>query len=54
MEAEVVVDAVMEHARKNPGQTLGVVAFSTAQMQAIQEALETEAQEIPGNRNFFP
>ena len=39
-EAETVADAVIEHARKYPGLTLGVVAFSSAQRQAIQDALE--------------
>ncbi|MEB0249984.1 DUF3320 domain-containing protein, partial [Mucilaginibacter sp. 5B2] len=43
--------AVIEHAAKYPAQTLGVVAFSTAQ--AIQAALEIERKASPATENFF-
>ncbi len=52
-EAEAVVDAVIEHAMRNPKQTLGVVAFSTAQMQAIQNALEIRRRKHPEVEGFF-
>ena len=52
-EAETVADAVIEHALKNPKQTLGVVAFSTAQMQAILLALEIRRRKLPETENFF-
>jgi len=52
-EAEAVADAVMEHAAKNPKQTLGVVAFSTAQMQAIQYALEIRRRKQPELEGYF-
>ncbi|RFM29493.1 DUF3320 domain-containing protein [Deminuibacter soli] len=47
LEAEAVADAVVAHARNSPTLTLGVVAFSTAQMQAIQHALETRRRKMP-------
>ena len=39
-EAAAVAEAVMRHARENPNLTLGVAAFSSAQMEAIQDELE--------------
>lgn len=52
-EAEIVADAVMEHARKNPGLSLGVVAFSTSQRQAISDALELRRRKSPELESFF-
>lgn len=52
-EAEIVADAVIEHALKNQKQTLGVVAFSTSQMQAIQTSLEIRRRKNPETENFF-
>ncbi len=52
-EAEAVADAVMEHARLHPKLTLGVVAFSTAQRQAIQDALELKRRQHPELESFF-
>jgi len=52
-EAIAVANAVMEHARKNPKLSLGVVAFSTAQMQAIQDVLERERRKSPEIETFF-
>jgi superfamily I DNA and/or RNA helicase/very-short-patch-repair endonuclease len=52
-EAEAVADAVIDHALKNPKQTLGVVAFSTAQMQAIQFAIENRRRKSPEVEGFF-
>ncbi|MGZ3871376.1 MAG: DUF3320 domain-containing protein, partial [Mucilaginibacter sp.] len=53
IEAGEVAKAVIAHAAKNPNQSLGVVAFSTAQAQAIQEALETERKASPATEAFF-
>ncbi|CAM3717272.1 DUF3320 domain-containing protein [Mucilaginibacter galii] len=52
-EAEKVADAVIEHALQYPKLSLGVVAFSTAQMQAIQNALEIRRRMNPDVENFF-
>lgn len=53
LEAEAVADAVMEHAQMHPRQSLGVVAFSTAQREAIQDALERKRKEAPEREAFF-
>jgi len=52
-EADEVARAVFEHALKNPKQSLGVVAFSTAQMQAIQNAIEIRRRQNPETETFF-
>ncbi|WP_163399678.1 DUF3320 domain-containing protein [Flavobacterium fluviatile] len=52
-EAEKVADAIINHALNNPKLSLGVVAFSTAQMQAIQNALEVKRRKNPEVENFF-
>ena len=52
-EAEAVAEAVMEHARNHPKQSLGVVAFSTAQREAIQDALELKRKASPQLEDFF-
>ncbi len=53
LEAQAVAEAIMQHARSNPKQSLGVVAFSTAQKQAIQDALEIKRRLHPELENFF-
>jgi very-short-patch-repair endonuclease/DNA polymerase III delta prime subunit len=52
-EAKAVAQAVMEHARKRPGLTLGVAAFSTAQRQEIQDQLEILRRKDPSCEPFF-
>ena len=52
-EAEKVVEAVINHARQNPEMTLGVVAFSTAQREAIQDKLELKRRNNPDIEEFF-
>ncbi|MDB5263746.1 MAG: helicase [Adhaeribacter sp.] len=52
-EAERVAAAVMEHARTSPGLSLGVAAFSMAQMQAIINHLEIVRREEPALEAFF-
>ena len=53
LEAQAVARAVFEHAKNSPELTLGVVAFSSTQAQAIQLALETERKQHPETENFF-
>jgi hypothetical protein len=53
LEAQEVAKAVIAHAAKQPTQSLGVVAFSTAQAQAIQAALEIERKASPATEIFF-
>ncbi|NIG54656.1 DUF3320 domain-containing protein [Chitinophaga sp. Cy-1792] len=52
-EAERVADAVIEHARTCPQQSLGVVAFSTSQRQAISDAIELKRKQHPELEGFF-
>ncbi len=53
LEAQAVAKAVISHAAKSPAQSLGVVAFSTAQAQAIQVALETERKASHATESYF-
>lgn len=53
IEAQAVAKAVIDYAGKYPNQSLGVVAFSTAQAQAIQAALEVERKASPATESFF-
>lgn len=52
-EAEKVAEAIISHALHNPKLSLGIVAFSTAQMQAIQNALEIKRRKNPEVESFF-
>ncbi|NHN34029.1 DUF3320 domain-containing protein [Paenibacillus agricola] len=53
LEARAVAIAVMQHARDKPGLTLGVAAFSMAQMQAIMDELEMMRRSSGANEKFF-
>ncbi len=53
VEAAAIADAVMQHAREQPDRTLGVVAFSSAQTEAIVEALEHRRREEADCERFF-
>ncbi len=53
LEAAAVAAAVLHHARTTPKLTLGVVAFSTVQRQAIQDALEVGLRQHPELQAFF-
>ncbi len=53
LEAEAVAGAVMEHAQLHPKQSLGVVAFSTSQKEAILNALELKRRQRPELETFF-
>jgi very-short-patch-repair endonuclease len=53
VEAKAVAGAVIEHARRSPGQSLGVGAFSVAQRDAIRDELERLQREHPELAEFF-
>ncbi len=52
-EAEVVADLVFKHFQKYPEKTLGVVTFSIAQMDAVDEAIEHRRRQHPEYAHFF-
>lgn len=52
-EAEVVADLVFEHFAKYPKKTLGVVTFSIAQMETIEDVIEKRLNEKPEFEPFF-
>ena len=52
-EAEKVADLVFEHFKNYPKKTLGVVTFSIAQMDAVEEAIERRLKEQPDFEPFF-
>ncbi len=53
IEAQVVAEAVMEHAQNTPHLTLGVVAFSSAQRDVIMLEVERLRRERPDSEDFF-
>ena len=52
-EAEKVADLVFEHFRLYPKKTLGVVTFSIAQMETVEEAIDRRLKEQPEFDPFF-
>jgi very-short-patch-repair endonuclease len=52
-EAKVVADLVFDHFRRYPDKTLGVVAFSVAQMTAIEDEIEERRRSHPEFERFF-
>ncbi len=52
-EAEKVAELVFEHFKNYPKKTLGVVTFSIAQMNAVEEAIENKLKEQPDFEPFF-
>ena len=53
VEAKAVCRAVIEHARRTPGLSLGVAAFSVRQQKAILAELELLRRENPQTEPFF-
>ncbi len=53
LEAESVAKAVIKHAKTKPQSSLGVVAFSLSQRQAILDSLEILRKENPECESFF-
>ncbi len=51
-EADAVASAILEHARTRPDESLGVVALSVSQRDAIQDAVELLRVEHPGLEAF--
>ncbi len=52
-EAEKVADLVFEHFKTYPKKTLGVVTFSLAQMEAVEDAIDRRLNEQPDFEQFF-
>ena len=52
-EAEVVANLVFEHFAKYSHKTLGVVTFSIAQMDAVEEAIDRRRRQQPELEHFF-
>ena len=52
-EAERVANLVFEHFKNFPKKTLGVVTFSIAQMDAVEEAIDSRLKEQPEFESFF-
>ena len=52
-EAEKVADLVFDHFKQNPNKTLGVVTFSIAQMEAVEDAIEHRLKDQPEFEQFF-
>ena len=52
-EAEVVVGLIKEHLRKHPNQSLGVVTFSVAQADTIENHLEQFRRQNPELERYF-
>lgn len=53
VEANYIVDLVFKHAKTNPDQSLGVVAFSNAQADLIQDLIEEKEEVFPELKEFF-
>ena len=53
IEAKYVAEAVIRHAKSTPDLTLGVVAFSQAQMEAILDQVEILRRQDSSNEAFF-
>jgi len=52
-EARAVAEAVIAHAHRAPGLTLGVAAFSMSQMEAVRDQLEVLRRADPACEPFF-
>jgi hypothetical protein len=52
-EAEVVADLVFEHFKEYPKKTLGVVTFSIAQMEAVEDAIDRRLDLQPEFEQYF-
>lgn len=53
LEAQAVARAVMDHAKNHPELSLGVAAFSMAQMQAVMDEIEILRRAHPSLETFF-
>ena len=53
VEAEAVTDIVFNQFEKHPEKTVGVVTFSIAQMNKIQDSIDQRLKDNPGFEKFF-
>ncbi|MFB6245465.1 MAG: DUF4011 domain-containing protein [Candidatus Nanohaloarchaea archaeon] len=53
IEAERVVDRIEKHVENKPDKSLGIVAFSTSQQEAIREALADRRKDNPALEEFI-
>lgn len=53
IEANQVIDAVIQHAREHPSISLGVVAFSVRQQQTLLDMLDERRRQFPEIESFF-
>ncbi|WP_346355291.1 DUF3320 domain-containing protein [Azotosporobacter soli] len=53
VEAQRVAEIVIEHHRRRPDKSIGVVAFSQSQMMAIQDVLDLKRQKDPSLETLF-
>lgn len=53
VEARTVAEAIIRHAKTNPGESLGVATFSVNQRRAIQDELEALRRLNPDTEDFF-
>ncbi|MCM1557151.1 MAG: DUF4011 domain-containing protein [Anaeroplasma bactoclasticum] len=53
VEANYIVNLVIEHAKSKPDQSLGVVAFSNAQADLIADLLDDKLEQNPEYKAFF-
>jgi hypothetical protein len=53
VEAEIITDLVFDHFVSYPEKTLGVVTFSIAQMNKVQDSVEQRLREHPEFEKFF-
>ena len=52
-EAQAIVEAIFQHAHSQPALSLGVATFSTAQREAISDALEAARRNDPSAEEFL-
>ncbi len=52
-EAQVVADLVFDHLQRQPDKSLGVIAFSYAQMDAIEDELDRRLADAPELEKYF-
>ena len=53
IEAKAIIEKAMEHVEKKPEESLGIVAFSKAQKEKIEEQLAISLKKNPSFRDFF-
>jgi len=54
IEAATLVDALVEHLEAEPNASIGVIAFSEAQMNAIQDEIDSRRETVPALNRLRP